>query len=183
MTNKPAYYTWALLALTIAVYALGNPQALVLWPIESAEFHWWQPFTYTLTHGSVLHLSVNMLALLAFGPALEREWGPKKYLACYAISAYVGGVIQVMNVSIPVVGASGSLFGLFAAYAIHNPNAKVISLIPWPLPAWAVLVAYVGVSVAAFAFDWMQSVGHLAHIGGALVGAAWAFANNKTPDV
>lgn len=171
--------TVALLVTTIAVYVAGNPLWLALWPIPSYEFRPWQLVTYAFLHGNLLHLVVNLLALVSFGPALERAWGRQKFIACYAFAAAFGGGLQaVMSDGRPVIGASAALFGLFAAYVIDRPKARIVTLLPWALPAWVVLVAYAVLSVCALAFGWMTQVSHIAHLGGVVVGVAFA-ANNK----
>ena len=171
--------TLTLLALTVVVYLAGNPMWLALWPIPSYEFRPWQLLTYAFLHGNTMHLVVNMLALLSFGPALERGWGRQKFIACYALAAAFGGALQaLMSDGRPVVGASAALFGLFAAYVIGKPKARIITLFPWPLPAWVLLVAYLVLSGLALAFDWLHGVAHVAHLGGIVIGVAFA-ANNK----
>jgi membrane associated rhomboid family serine protease len=171
------HVTAALIALTVAIYAAGNPLSLALWPIPSAEFRPWQLFSYAFVHGGLLHVSVNLLALVSFGPSLERAWGRVTYLSCYLLSAAVGGALHATFSDRPVIGASGALFGLFAAWTVANPRKKIISIIPWPLQAWQVLVGYVIVSAVAWAVDWMV-VAHAAHLGGVAIGLAFAI-NNK----
>lgn len=171
--------TLVLLVATIAVYLAGNPLWLALWPIPSAEFRPWQLVTYAFLHSNLLHLGLNMLALLSFGPALERAWGRRRFVACYAFAAAFGGALQALMVDgRPVVGASASLFGLFAAYVIGKPKARIITLFPWPLPAWIVLVAYVLSTLVVLAFGAGGNIAHIAHLGGIAVGVVFA-ANNK----
>lgn len=77
-----------------------------------------------------------------------------------------------MYLSIPMLGASGAVFGVVAGFCTLFPNAKMfIMFIPVPimakylLPIIIVISAYLGVKQ----FDW-DNVAHFAHIGGALVG-------------
>lgn len=167
-----------LIVITLAVYLAGNPMSLALWPIPSPEFRPWQVVTYALLHGNILHLVVNLLALLSFGPALERSWGRWRFLCCYVLAAAFGGTLQALLVDRPVVGASAALFGLFAAWVWQNPRKRVVSIIPWPLAAWQVLAVYVVASAAAWAFGWLVGLAHAAHLGGVAVGLAFAM-NNK----
>lgn len=169
---------YAILILTLAVYVAGNPASLMLWPIPSPEFRPWQLVTYALLHGNVLHLAINLIALLSFGPALERAWGRARFLACYTLAAVIGGAMQALLAESPVVGASAALFGLFAAWTMGNPRKRIVSLLPWPLEAWQVLALYVVASVAALIFGWAADVAHFAHLGGVTVGLLFAI-NNK----
>lgn len=169
--------------LTVLVYVAGNPPSLALWPVLSGQFRPWQLLTYALVHGNLLHLALNMLALLSFGPALEREWGRWRFLACYAAAAAMGGALQAMLVDRPIVGASAALFGLFAAYVVQKPKARIATLLPWQLPAWSVLALYAVLSVAAWAFGWVNNVAHVAHLGGMFTGLAFAITRNNKPRV
>jgi Uncharacterized membrane protein (homolog of Drosophila rhomboid) len=170
--------TLALIAVTLGVYIAGNPMQLALWPVGSPQFHWWQTLSYAFVHGGLLHLIVNMLALVSFGPALERAWGKWRFLACYATAAVIGGLAQGLTVQQPIVGASAALFGLFAAYVVGKPKARIVTLFPWPLPAYVVLAAYALLSVLAALFDWLHGIAHIAHLYGMTVGVAFA-TNNK----
>jgi len=74
--------------------------------------------------------------------------------------------------NIPMVGASGAVFGLLAAFAWLFPNTKLMLLFP-PIPIkakWFVLM-YAGLEIyLGFRNSAGDSVAHFAHIGGALVG-------------
>src|SRR5690625_546243 len=74
--------------------------------------------------GNILHLAFNMYALWIVGPFLEQMLGRARYLALYILSA-LGGSTAVLLLAndpeamiTPVVGASGAIFGLFAAVLI-----------------------------------------------------------------
>lgn len=74
--------------------------------------------------------------------------------------------------SVPMLGASGAVFGVMAGFCTLYPDAKMfIMLIPFPikakylLPVVIVVSAYLGIKQ----FSW-DNVAHFAHIGGALVG-------------
>lgn len=166
--------TWTLCLLCIFVYAFGNPWWLWLWPYGSAEFRWWQFVTYAFTHGNWMHLAINLLALLSFGPFLERRWGRFPMLGVYLTGAIGGAGLQMADSSIPMVGASAGLFALFAAYTLLRPKAQLVSLFVVPLPAWAVLPIYGALSVLAWMQGWLPGVAHLAHVGGAVTGILFA---------
>ncbi len=168
----------ALLAITVAVFIAGTPMSLALWPLGSPEFRPWQLLTYAFLHGSTLHLVINMIALLSFGPTLTRDWGWRKFLTCYGFAALLGGALQAAIVDRPVVGASAALCGLFMAWVVANPHRKVVSFLVVPMSAWKVLLAYVLLTVLALAFDWATNVAHAAHLGGMAAGALFAI-NNK----
>lgn len=77
-----------------------------------------------------------------------------------------------IGISIPVVGASGAVYGLLAAFAYLFPNTKLMLLFP-PIPVkakWLVLFL-VGIAVYnSFINSPGDNIAHLAHLGGAIVG-------------
>nr|WP_240967020.1 rhomboid family intramembrane serine protease [Micrococcus luteus] len=75
--------------------------------------------SYALVHdvSGPTHLLLNMLALWVIGRVLEPALGWWRFLALYVLSA-VGGAVFALWVSDPlqpVVGASGAVYGMFAA--------------------------------------------------------------------
>jgi membrane associated rhomboid family serine protease len=74
------------------------------------------PVTYQFLHANLIHLGVNMLALLAFGSGVERRIGGRRmaifYLVCGVASAAAHFAVYPTSV-VPIVGASGAISGLF----------------------------------------------------------------------
>lgn len=80
-------------------------------------------------------------------------------------------------ISIPVVGASGAVYGVLAAFALLFPNTKLMLLFP-PIPVKAKWLVLFLIGIALFqTFQGRpgDNVAHLAHIGGALVGFVIAY--------
>jgi membrane associated rhomboid family serine protease len=121
--------TYGLIATCVAVYLAsrlfpGITNALVFAPVLG--YH--QPYRFLTTaflHANLLHIAVNMYALWIVGPYLERMLGRPRYLALYLLSA-LGGSVAVLVLAAPetaawytpVVGASGAVFGAFAAILV-----------------------------------------------------------------
>jgi membrane associated rhomboid family serine protease len=94
-------------------YGLYLPEAV--WP-------WLTPLSYAFLHGDFMHLVVNMGFLLAFGTAVERRLGGRRFLLFYLVTgvlALVGSTIAfwVSETAVLVIGASGAVSGLFGAAA------------------------------------------------------------------
>jgi len=74
------------------------------------------PVTYQFLHANLIHLGVNMLALLAFGSGVERRLGGGRmvifYLVCGIASAAVHFAVYPTSL-VPIIGASGAISGLF----------------------------------------------------------------------
>jgi membrane associated rhomboid family serine protease len=83
------------------------------------EYRIWQTFTYLFLHGGWIHILFNMFVLWMFGKDLEIDWGKKEFLIFYFVCGIGAGFITVLtsiNSSIPVVGASGAIYGVIVAY-------------------------------------------------------------------
>lgn len=151
----------------------------------SEYFQPYQIVTHMFMHGDIGHLFFNMFGLFMFGPPLESVWGPKRFLTYYLITGFgalglhllatyleiqmMGGSSYLINV--PMLGASGAIFGLLAGFGMLFPNATIMLLFP-PIPLkakyfvliYAVIELFLGVS------NMTGGVAHFAHVGGALFG-------------
>src|SRR4030095_11805754 len=103
-----------------------------LWPIGPG-FAPWQLITYSVRHGSVLHLFFNMLALYMFGSDIERIFGERRYLVYYLTCVLSAALAQLLVAAsaggppYPTVGASGGVFGGPAGLAPCSPT-RIITL-------------------------------------------------------
>jgi membrane associated rhomboid family serine protease len=166
---------------------LGPPTGAIerlfaLYPLQPLEghvyFRFWQIITYSFLHGGTAHLLFNMLALWMFGMEIERYVGPVRVLTCYFASVITAALSQLFipvlfgAEPIPVVGASGGVFGLLLAYAVMFPRRKVMLLIPpIPMPAWLFATLYAGIELFLGVTGTQTGVAHFAHLGG-MVGSA-----------
>lgn len=180
--------TLALVMLNVAVFlvepAFGDRFVLnlALWPIGTPApyptFEPWQVVTYGFMHGSFWHLAFNMFALYMFGSDLERVFGERRYLQLYFTSLVTAAITQlvVANVlggePVPVIGASGAVFGVLLAFGMYFPRRTIILLIPpIPMPAWVFVIVYGLLELVLGVTGTEQGVAHFAHLGGML--GAW----------
>jgi len=89
-------------------------------PVAVAQGEWWRPLTAAFLHIGVVHLALNMLAVLVFGSELERQLGRWRFLAVYLVSALGGAAsIQLFGDPLrPVAGASTAIYGLLGAFGV-----------------------------------------------------------------
>ncbi len=80
----------------------------------------WRLVTAAFLHIGLMHLVLNMLALLVFGSELERQLGRWRYLAVYLVSLLGGAVaLQLFGEpGRPVAGASAAIYGLLGGLAV-----------------------------------------------------------------
>jgi membrane associated rhomboid family serine protease len=134
--------------------------------------------TYSFLHGGWLHLGSNMLFLWVFGDNVEDAMGHFKflffYLACAAAGALVHGLVLPASEA-PLIGASGAVSGVVAAYLMLHPKVRVWVLVfmrfPLPLPAFIPLLFWVGQQFVMLVIDGDSNVSWGAHVGGILAGA------------
>lgn len=88
----------------------------------------------------------------------------------YNSNAYVREYITLSYM--PMVGASGAVFGLLAAFAYLFPNTQMyILFIPFPIRAKYLVGGYVLYeTIAGLNSGLGGGIAHLAHVGGAIVG-------------
>lgn len=144
-----------------------------VWPEVLANGEWWRCITYAYTHGGLIHLAFNMLVLYQVGPMIEREIGAIRYFVLYTMTAltatFAGFIWQAFIIRqwIPVVGASGSLFGLFGFAIVYchrlGPPGKFMRdfMLRW--------------IIIAFLFGLFVGADNAAHLGGAIGGAIFGF--------
>lgn len=77
--------------------------------------------TSLFLHAGWMHLAFNMLFLFWIGRFTEALLGPWRYLLLFFVSGIVGGIAQTAldpTSTVPVIGASGAISGIFAAHAM-----------------------------------------------------------------
>ena len=182
-----------LLIINIIVFVVGTyilppsiaDQWLAVYYPMSERFQPVQLITYMFMHGGFTHLFFNMFGLYMFGPPIEYQWGPKRFLLYYLVAGFGALVlhfgveyyeINFMNYppeigDIPMVGASGAIFGLLAAFGMLYPN-NIIQLLfpPIPMKAKYFVLLYAGLELYLGISGRQAGIAHFAHIGGALFG-------------
>jgi len=76
--------------------------------------------SYSLLHGSVAHLAINMVWLAAFGTPLANRLGVLKFCLFWLITAFAAAALHYvlhMDDQAPLVGASGAISGMMGAAA------------------------------------------------------------------
>jgi membrane associated rhomboid family serine protease len=137
----------------------------------------WQLFTYMFLHGGIWHLLFNMFVLWMFGCEVERTLGTREFVKYYVICGVGAGVFHLIvnfHSTIPVVGASGAIFGVMVAFAVLFPD-RVITLLlflilPVQIKAKYLVIFFAGLSLFLGVFGGNDNVAYFAHLGGMAVG-------------
>ncbi len=136
----------------------------------------WRFFTYMFLHGGMMHIGFNMLALWMFGGQIEARWGQRTFLTYYVICGLGGavtyGLFNLIGFSsfVPMIGASGAVYGILLAYGLTFPNSIMLMMMIFPMKAKYVVMIYGLIALMSSATGADGGVAHLAHLGGMVTG-------------
>jgi membrane associated rhomboid family serine protease len=202
-TRTFPFVNYAIIAANVAVFVLERttiasgvspdrllfawglvPRRLLVDPSLGVETVFTSMFMHDPT--GLLHLGGNMLFLWIFGDNVEDALGHFRYLAFYLLGGVAAAGAQVLvgpASLIPMVGASGAISAVLAAYAFLYPRSPVTVFNPvfilWlfygiflQLPAWLVIGEFFVVNLwDALANTAQGGVAFMAHVGGFIAGA------------
>lgn len=149
-------------------------------------------FTSMFVHSDFLHILGNMLVFFFIGMAFEQRVGWKKFLPIYLLTGICGSLTHALlhlGSNIPLVGASGAIFGIMGAFAYSYPNDEVVMPIPLGFimvfrrikVVYAVLI-FAALETFIVLIGSQDNTAHFAHIGGLISGviiAAFIIGRNK----
>jgi len=132
--------------------------------------------TSLFLHANFIHLGMNMLFLLITGDGCERVMGSSRflvfYLACGILSALFHAYLNNTS-TLPIIGASGAIFGVLGAFVIFFPFRwliRLFGLIPVPIPAIIFVFIEILGETALVVSGVVENIAHTAHVGGFLAG-------------
>ncbi len=142
---------------------------------------WVFPFlTYVLPHDptDLLHIIINMFVLWFLGRELETRLGRGRYATLFFGAALVGAIAHLVVVAatesdVPLIGASGGIFGLIFFVARETPNRPFYFYV-FPIPARLLAILLLVLEIHPVLLHGVQdNVAHLCHLGGAAFGFWW----------
>jgi membrane associated rhomboid family serine protease len=162
------------------------PRRLFADPVTGVETVFTSMFMHDPTN--LLHIGGNMLYLWIFGDNVEDAMGHVRYLLFYVAGGICAATAQVLidpMSPVPMVGASGAISAVLAAYAFLYPKSPITVLNPlfppigwliWGIflqfPAWLVIALFFIVNLwNALAMSAQGGVAFMAHVGGFIGGA------------
>ena len=137
-------------------------------------------FSYSFLHGGIVHLGVNMITLVSLGALVDDRLGWLRYGALY-VASILGGAIGYAILArglVPMVGASGALFGLAGAILAWEARDRM-RLKEAMGPVWRMIALLLALNL----LFWWAMDGHLAwqtHLGGFIAGAIAALALDRS---
>jgi len=194
LDNIP-FVTVVLIAINAAVFYFelqGGENFILRWAVVPAQVaqreHLETIVTAMFMHGGWLHIGGNMVFLWAFGPQMEGAMGAPRFLVFYlvgGIAAFLAQIYADPASTVPNLGASGAIAAVMGGFLVTYPSDQIRTLI---IAGFFVRIVYVPAIVLIGLWFVLQlisinmeggqgeagGVAYLAHIGGALFGAATA---------
>ena len=137
-----------------------------------AEGGYYRLLTSMFLHFGIVHIALNMYCLFLLGPTLEAAFGRLRFIGLYLASGLAGSTLSYLlgSPSEQAAGASGAIFGLFAAFfVVQRHRGGDVTQIAMTIG----INLFLSFGLSSF-IDWRGHVGGL--IGGALVTAAFVYA-------
>ena len=137
LSTEQPFVTWAIIGVNVLVYLITVAQGqginspggklfndwLLYGPLV-AHGDWWRLITAAFLHANLLHIGLNMLALVWLGAPVERYLGHFQYLGLYLVSGLAGSAGALIATPAGyTVGASGAIFGILGALLIIEYQA------------------------------------------------------------
>ncbi|MDT0295616.1 rhomboid family intramembrane serine protease [Mesonia ostreae] len=159
--------------------------------LKALLFKPWSIITYAFLHGGLLHLFFNMIILYFSGRLFLTFFSPKRLLNYYFLGAISGAMLFALSYNlfpafsalgnVPLVGASAAVTAILVGVATQAPHMQIRMMFIGNIKLWW---------IAAFlvVFDFIQipfgnAGGHIAHLGGALLGYAYTTQLSKGNDI
>lgn len=155
----------------------------------------WQIFTYSFLHGEVMHLFLNLLMLVFIGGELEAAWGTTKFLRYYFFCILAAALSYLFlqffhwQGNVPMVGASGGIYGLLIAYGLIFGERILLFMMIFPMKAKYFVWVLAAIEFLSSVFSGRQGMASVAHLGGMVAGfgylwgkATWVVSQKRRKD-
>jgi membrane associated rhomboid family serine protease len=151
----------------------------------------WTVLTYMFMHDGVFHMLGNVLWLWAFGYILQDLAGNSKLVPLFLYGGFAGAVFFVVTNNVfPVLasqidgrtlqGASAGVMAIAIATTALAPDYRIFPMLNGGIPLWILTIIFVIIDFASIPSE--NGGGHIAHIGGALIGLVFVLQLKKGID-
>ncbi len=141
--------------------------------------HFWTPFTYMFLHNGLFHILFNMLWLFWMGRIFEEYLNSKKLTFVYLAGGLAGAALYILcynfipafadNVLLSkAVGASAAVTAIVVATATLLPDYTISLILIGPVKLKWIAIIYIVLDFISLVGP--NAGGHLAHIGGGILG-------------
>lgn len=172
--------------------------------IETSLLHWielpsspaelltrpWTLITYMFAQFDIFHILFNMLWLYWFGTVFLLTENAKQLVALYFYGgicgalAFIGAYNTFPNFTYTngwLIGASASVIAIVVATAMRHPDYKMHLIFFGAVSLkW---IAIVTIAIDFLSINGSNAGGHIAHLGGAVIGLLYSYMLNKGTDI
>lgn len=194
MVNVAVFVIVRVVALVCLLFAVDAMPAIELLEMPSNPVKFlhqpWSVISYMFLHYDVMHILFNMLWLYWFGAMFHQIFGTRRFVGLYFLGGIGGALLYMLAYNVLplfssteglLLGASASVLAIVAATAVRQPDYKVGLLFFGQISLkW---IAIVTIFIDVISIGSSNAGGHIAHLGGALTGAAFALADRRGTDI
>ena len=139
----------------------------------------WQLLTFHFLHGGLMHLLLNLFVFWMFGVEIERLLGTKRFITYIAICGVGAGAMSLIatpNLNIPIIGASGVVYGVLLAFGLFFPERYIFLMFLFPIKAKHLVLIFGGIELLyTISGGGATGIAHAAHLGGMVFGAVYLY--------
>lgn len=152
----------------------------LVFPKEPGEFVFkpWSIITYSFMHSGIWHILSNMLILYFSGNYFLTYFSAKRLLNYYFLGVIVGALVYMLSYNLfpafsatgrsYLMGASAGVMAVLVGIASHIPHMRVRLMLLGSIKFWWIAAFLVALDVIQIPMG--NAGGHLAHLGGAILG-------------
>jgi membrane associated rhomboid family serine protease len=169
--------TFALFFLQLTVLAPADLEAALGFSTAALGQRWWTVGTFSLVHGELLPLTVNVAVIGLFGAHLERRWGTaeySRYFGICALGAWVANVAIVPSATM-LTGSAAPAIGTLLAFSATSGIGGLFRIGSLALPAgWLATAGTIAILLAGMATAQPDAaLAYLVHLAGLVAG--WTY--------
>lgn len=133
----------------------------------------WTFVTYAFLHAGIWHLVLNMIVLNFIGQLFATYFNQKQFFTVYLLGAIGGAIFFILSsfvfpVGNVLVGASAAVMAPMIGLAYYSPSMEIRLALIGRVKMWHIAACIVLIDL--FQLSSTNVGGHIAHLGGALLG-------------
>ena len=185
------------LVFSFLLQVQGGTFSIVRWFAVPSDFmsliyKIWTPITYMFLHEDFWHILGNMLWLFFLGRIFITYLGEKKLLSIYLLGGLAGALLYVLSFNLfpafsgavrssVALGASASVTAVVLSIALYKPDFMIRPFGLFQIPLRFVALFFIIYDMVSIRGG--NAGGHIAHLGGAIVGIVFVIRYKSGADI
>ncbi len=183
--------------INVFFFLSGQEFPLISWLAMPADIHQllirpWTIITYMFLHFGFIHILFNILWLYWLGKIFLSYFDGRKLLGVYLLGGIAGGLFYLLAYNLfpafdhvravsQLMGASAAVIAIVIAVAVYAPNHTISLMFIGSIKMK--YIALVSIALYVIGISSSNAGGNLAHLGGAILGMAFALQYKKGNDI